>query len=333
MTLSNEFKSGILIHVKICAWTGKQQLTPEDLGIPKDKIPSSFELGKKPMVPPSIIGALKHQDYLARKLLEGLSLPYIFGSARFLPKTNVIEFFDKYKVIEDCYARLVEDLVTNFQNYKFAVRADFVEAAKTAHERLSMQASYTTPLDEYINSFIERIEKKYPRVEDIREKYDMSYTMIQAELPDLAEASIDDVSEEAQKVRLIQEAYKKKHMKQLEKHAEDTVKYIRDIAKDVIDDLISSLSQGKKWTEKTMDKIEDAITRFTKVNVIKDVILEEALVSFKKKYLGGYSSEQIRNSDDIRKDMLKDLTVLSEIVTNVEQINALTEAYKKIVVN
>ena len=331
VNLSNEFKTGVLIHVKICAWTGKQQLTPEDLGIPKDEIPESFDLGKKPMIPKSIINGLTSQRTAIQNLMEDLCLPHYFGFSRFLPKSNTIEFFDRYKAIEDCYAKLVEDLINNFENYKWAVRADFVEAAKSAHARLSLRASYTTPLDEYINEFIDRIEKKYPKADDIRMKYSMTYDMMQAQLPDLAEASIDDVSEEAQKIRLIQEAYKKKSIKQMEKHAEDTVKYVRDIARDVIKDLVESISQGKKWTEKTMNKIEDAVTRFTKVNVIKDAILEDALLSFKKKYLGGYSSEQIRKSDDIRSEMLKDLTALSEIVENVEQISALTAAYKNVV--
>jgi hypothetical protein len=328
--LNQALVDGVLCSVHVYGWTGEQQLTSEDLGIAKESLPDSYKLGKKPMIPPVVMAAIKHQDGQARKLLEDLSLPFgDFGSGRFIPLSNIVEFTDRFDAIKKEYFKLVDDLITNFDKYKFEIRGDHIKAAKEAHERLSKLASFTTPLDQYINEFLERIEAKYPRVEEIRAKFDMISSMKHESLPDLAElSSADIITEDKTKIKLIFEAEKKRMTLEAEKQAEVRVKYIRDLAQQCINDTIEFMSHGKKFTDKTVNKISDMIERFQKINIVNDEILEDALVAFKRKYLDGYKSEQIRNSKDLQKVMIVELTKLKEIVTNVEQTQALIEAYK-----
>jgi hypothetical protein len=328
MSISNAFTLGVMIDIYIGAWTAEKQLTAEDLGIPKDRIPKSFKLGSKPLIPPENIAKFKQLDGLARRLLDSMSFPFVFGNARFMPKKNIVEFDAKFQAIKADYEKLVDDLTLNFDKYKFAMRTDFIAAAKSAHERLCQIVGFTTPLDQYVNEFIARIEKQYPKTDDIRGKYSMTYTAFQMELPDLAEASIDDVSEEGQKIRLLQEAYQKKMRKQMEDYAETLVKSNRDQAKKVIDTLSASLAKGGRFTSATYDMIENMVSKFMRLNITNDVLLETSLVAFKNKFLDNNTAEQIRKNKNIQKEMLADLIVLNKIIEDVGQISALTKAYQ-----
>ena len=329
MSIQDAFSKGILADVNVSAWSAEKQLTAEDLGIPEDKIPKSFKLGKKPLIPPDRIAKFKVVEYRARRLLIDLSFDYKIGQhCRFLPKRNIVDFDTKFQVIKDDYEKLVEDLITNFDMYKFAQRSDFIEGAKSAYDRLKAIGGFDILEDEYVNGFIARIEELYPKKEEIRSKYSMSYAFWQMELPDLAEASIDDVTEEGQKIKLLQEAYQKKMLKQLDEYAEALVRDNREQAKTVLDGLIKKFKDSKKFTEATKDTVTDMITKFQKLNVTEDRAVEAALLNFKSVYLDQYTAKQIQLSKGIQNSMVVDLRQLITIVEDAEQIKALAEAYK-----
>ena len=279
--------------------------------------------------PPDRIAKFKVVEYRARRLLIDLSFDYKIGQhCRFLPKRNIVDFDTKFQVIKDDYEKLVEDLITNFDMYKFAQRSDFIEGAKSAYDRLKAIGGFDILEDEYVNNFIARIEELYPKKEEIRSKYSMSYAFWQMELPDLAEASIDDVTEEGQKIKLLQEAYQKKMLKQLDEYAEALVRDNREQAKAVLDNLIKKFKDGKKFTEASKDSVTDMITKFQKLNVTEDKAVEAALLNFKSVYLDQYTAKQIQLSKGIQNSMVVDLRQLITIVEDAEQIKALAEAYK-----
>jgi hypothetical protein len=73
MSIKNIFTNGILVDVNISGWTGEKQLTAEDLGIEKNKIPASFKLGKKALVPRVVLDKFTPYD------------PELFFPLRFSP--------------------------------------------------------------------------------------------------------------------------------------------------------------------------------------------------------------------------------------------------------
>ena len=330
MSIQYTFSNGILVDINVNKWSAEKQLTAEDLGIPKDKIPDSFKLGKKPLLPPDRIAKFECLDGKARKLLIDMSYEYNIGPhCRFLPKKNILEFETKFQAIKDDYAKLVEDLITNWDMYKFAQRSEFIKAAKAAYVRLQAIGGFDVPEDKYINDFIERIENLYPIKEEIRSKYQMSHVFWQMELPDLAEASVDDVTEEGQKVKLLQEAYQKKMLKQIDEYAEKLVKDNREATKKDIDDVISLLNNSTKFKMSNYNKILNMISRFQRMDITADKTFETALLTFKSKYLDGKTAKQIENSKAIKTSMIEDLIQLNKLISNTEQIKALAEAYKQ----
>ena len=351
MSIKNIFSNGVLIDVNISAWTGEKQLTADDLGIDPEKLPESFKLGKKSLIPTAVIQKLRHIDYLARRTLESKSYKFPFGSARFIPKKIFDEFNTEFETLKNNYMALVSDLVTNYDSYKRQMRTEFISAAKEAYERLTKLNNIEDQIlcipriekdangkdvtvmkevtqDQYINEFLERIERCYPKVESLSRRFSMDFVAFQMELPDLTEATIDDVAEEHEKITLLQEAFQKKMRKEMESYAENIVRENRDRANDVIQTMTANIKNKKRFTETTYNMVLNMINTFISLNITDDIKLEQALMNFKIKYLDGFSSKQIRESTTMQIDMLKDLTQINTIIQDASEIQALAESYR-----
>jgi hypothetical protein len=337
MSISNIFANGVLIDVNISGWTGEKQLTAEDLGIDKDKIPASFKLGKKALVPRTILDKFAHLDYMARRLLMTKSFTFPFGSARFLPKKAFDEFNTEFTVLQTNYQACVDDLINNYVNYKLSMREEFLIAAKEAYQRITKingvelivtdDGAQMTE-DQFINAFLERIEKVYPKPETLRRKFGMDYAAFQMELPDLTEATIDDVAEENEKRNLLTEAFQKKMAKQMVAYAETLVKEPRERTNAVIEKIIDNLKNGKRFDVRTVDMISNMIKEFKTLNIVGDFNLESTLTWFKETYLDKYTPKQIKESDQIKADMLRDILGIQVMINDASQIQALAEAYR-----
>jgi archaellum component FlaC len=351
MSIKNIFSNGVLIDVNISAWTGEKQLTADDLGIDPEKLPASFKLGKKSLIPTATIQKFRHLDYLARKTLENKSYKFPFGSARFIPKKIFDEFNTEFETLKNNYMALVSDLVTNYDSYKRQMRTEFISAAKEAYERLTKLNNIEDQIlcipriekdangkdvtvmkevtqDQYINEFLERIERCYPKVESLSRRFSMDFVAFQMELPDLTEATIDDVAEEHEKINLLQEAFQKKMRKEMESYAENIVRENRDRANDIIQTITANIKNKKRFTETTYNMVLNMINTFISLNITDDIKLEQALMNFKIKYLDGFSSKQIRESTTMQIDMLKDLTQINTIIQDASEIQALAESYR-----
>jgi hypothetical protein len=386
MSIQNVFTNGVLVDIHIRAWTGEKQLTPTDLGIPADKLPKAFKLGKKSLVPPEVIARFRNLDYLARKLLTDSSYPFPFGSARFVPKMAYVEFDDAFNNLKKKYELELESLLNNYTKYQYEMRTQFIAAAKTAYRRLSELKGYdgldkkddegnpvyimeivdlgelkdkkgntvyeTKVIDgrevsvparlideikvpeklteyEFVNAFIDRIDKCYPSIEQLRKKYDMVYYPFQMELPDLSQASIDDVASECTKASLIQKGYQAKMVKELQGYATKIVEENRARAQKVIDTLANNIAQGKKFSNTTMKMVLKMINDFLKLNITNDETMEKELSNFRDTYLCNNSAKQIHESNEIQNAMLKDLKKLQELVRDNEAISALADAYRQ----
>ena len=329
MSIKNIFANGILVDICICAWTAEKQLTPEDLGIDASKLPKSFKLGKKALIPPSIIAKFKHMDYEGRSLLNGLSFPFPFGNARFLPKKLFTKFNDAFEQLKLKWDAAVTDLVMNYATYKRDMQADFISAAKEAYERINkIQGACALSQEEFINQFLSRVEKLYPRPDTIFNRFDISFSVYQMEIPDLTEATISDIAEENDKIRLLTETFQKKMVREMENYAEKLVKDNRDRVSVVLESLKENLTGKKKYSEKTANMVENMINDFLNLDIIDDARLKTSLVDFKAKYINGTTSKIIRNNTKVQKEMLDALTAISNIIMDAAEIKALADGYR-----
>lgn len=344
MSIKNIFTNGVLVDINIHAWTGEKQLTASDLGISTKNSSKVFRLGRKTLVPPEILAQFKQIDNKARLLLIDRSYPFPFGNARFVPKKAFVEFAEEFEELQKSYMEKVNNLIENYDHYRIEMRTHFLAAAKVAYKRLSAMhndellakkdekgrlTGETLTEDEFINAFLDRIEKCYPTKEAIREKYSIEYLPFQMELPDLAQATIDDVAEENTKRDLLQRGYQLKMKKELESYAQKMVEENRARAEEVISTLKDQLNSTGFFSVKTHNKISNMIDNFRRLNVSGDDNIEAALQGFKKKYLDAYSPKEVRESDEIKNNMVADLMKLQKALQDEEKVIALAEAYKQ----
>lgn len=344
MSIQGIFTHGVLVDVDVRAWTGEKQLTSADLGISTKNSSKVFKLGRKALVPHEILAKFKKLDNKARILLIERSFPFPFGNARFIPKKAFVEFSGEFEEIKKEYLKQVEDLLTNYDKYRLEMRTHFLAAAKTAYKRVSALHSdeflakkdekgnptgETITEDEFVNSFLDRIEQCYPTKDKIREKYSMDYIPFQMELPDLAQANIDDVAEENTKREILQRGYEIRMKKELQEYATKIVEDNRKRVEDIIRNLKNQLTSTGYFTVKTHGKISRMIDNFRRLNISGDDVIEKALQAFKIKYLNRYSAKEIKNSNEIQTNMIDDIEKLLVALENQERIVALAEAYKQ----
>lgn len=344
MSIQNIFTNGVLVDVNIRAWTGEKQLTAQDLGLPVEKMPKAFRLGRKLLVPAEILGQFKRLDHLARTLLLTRSYPFPFGGARFVPKKAFVDFVEEFEELQRQYDAAVKDLIDHYDTYRIEMRSQFLAAAKTAYNRLSQLHGYDGLLkkdekgnstgenlteDEFVNAFLERIEKSYPTIEKLQEKFSMNYVPFQMELPDLSQATIDDVASEKTKIELLQRGYQSKMRKELESYAHKIVEENRARVQKVVDTLTDNIENNRRFTESSRNMVISMIDNFGRLNIAEDTNLEKGLVAFKRKYMDPNPAKKIRESDEIQNNMLIDLKKIQLAVKNTEQINALAQAYKQ----
>jgi hypothetical protein len=329
MSFQNIFTDGVLVDLNIGKWTGARSLQAEDLGIPKEKLPKTFRLGQKTLVPKEVIDNFSHLDYLARKLLTDKSFPFAFGNARFVPKKLFQEFVDELKTLQERFFNSVEDLCTNYEKYKLEVRPEYVKAAHAAFNRLSkFDTDFDESQDEFINNFLARVDSFYPTVESVRKRFSMSFVVFQVAMPDLSQAGIDDVVSEARKSQLIENTYKDALYDKVQEYVNNMVGELRDKASSVLTTLKNNIKEGKRISEASLNSVKKMVETYEKMNIVGDNNFYDKLCSFRKKYIDPHTAKGLRNSPQILQDMLIELKVLVDEADNQVGISAVADAYK-----
>lgn len=328
MELSQLFNDGSLVDIDISMWTGEKRLQPEDLGIPKDSISKTFTLGSKKLLPKEVRSKFKNIDYEARKLLVSKSVSFPFGGARFVPKKALVEFVQEIDKLQQKFQKLVDDLVANFNKYKLDIRAEYVAAAHKAYDRLKQLKGFDKTRDEYINEFLARVDSFYPKAEEVRSKYSIDYHVFQVALPDITQASYEDIVSEQKKISMMEKAFSSKINRKIEEFAANMIEEIRSKAELVLSKVTDNMARGGRISEATLRMLRQMIANYQSLNVIGDSVFENELLEFKKKYLDIYDAESIRNSKEVYKEMTTDLQKLTKMACDQSTIKALSDGYR-----
>ena len=328
MGFDTVFTDGVLVDIDVHTWTGERQLKPEDLGLTEKDVSKAFRLGSKTLIPAEIMSQFKHLDYESRKLLTEKGFSFPFGGARFIPKSTMIDFADGMGNLIEKFNAVVEDLISNYDKYKLQMREHYVYAANEAYEKVQSKG-YDKTKDEYINEFLSRVDSFYPSAEDIRKRFGMEYHVFQVALPDLSEASYDDIATESQKMRLLEDSYKKSLYRKINEFTENIVKELRAKAETVIRKVRDNIKEEGRVTERTLKMIRRMIQNYESMNIVGDSVLVGQLKEFKTKYLDGVPAVKYRTDKDFRLEIGDALERLLATATDQVAIDTLISNYKQ----
>lgn len=327
--LGKIFTSGNLAYVTVGMWTGQKLLTPEDLGLKGTDISSAFSLGKKNLIPASVISELKALENKARATLIAYSFDFPIGAARFVPKTSVVKFVEEIDVIVKRFNDKADELAANYTNYRLEMRTEYVDAAKEAYERAkSLSQGMDKTENEFINEFIERIEQSYPKVQDIRKKFHMEYYLYKMDLPDVTQAKYEDLMDEGNKVRMMEDAFNRKLSKKVESFIDECTSGLRAKAAEVLGNFSEALKGNRRFSEATIKSIRSMIEDFERKNFVGDDVMIKHLTDFRTNVLDCFTADSIRTSKVVRKKILEDLQSVMRIATDESAIQEISRRYR-----
>jgi hypothetical protein len=327
-SLNKVFTDGNLVDVSIRMWTGERMLQPEDLGLSDSHISDAFKLGKKALIPREVTTGLKRLDQQARACLNKHSFPFAFGGSRFVPKKTFIKFAEEFEGIKQKYEERVQSLLDNYENYKLEMRTHYVAAAKEAHARMTSIRNIETDENVFVNDFLARVDSFYPPKEKLESKFSIDYMVFQVALPDLTQASYDDLIEEDEKIQMLQMAKQMELQDRIKTFVEDTVSGMREKASKVLGHFESSIKGYKKITKASINAVLNMIDSYIDLDIIGDDEFIAQMVSFKQDHLVHLTDVVLKQRPEHAKFICDELKRLVTMAEDHAAISALSDAYK-----
>lgn len=328
MSFEKIFTHGVLVDVNVSIWPARTQLQAEDLGIQSENIPESFSLGHMKLIPPEVMSELNHFDYLIRSLLKKHSFPFEFGEARFVPKKVFPTFSDEFDTINQQFRQKIEEFVVSYPRYKLQMRQEFTKAASQAYERLLTLCGFDKPRDEFVNEFLERVESLYPSEETIRSKFNAEYVVFQVSLPDLSQATYDDVATDNEKMALMQEAYERALYKRVQRFVDSVVTEQRGNAVKVMAHVAENMKKGKRFTEATLNSLRNMVAEYERMDVVGDADMLKRLRDLKQRVLDHVTAKQVAESGKLASNLRKELEALVALANDKAAITAIAQNYR-----
>jgi hypothetical protein len=324
--LEKVFGKGCLLNIHISRWTGSRKLQAEDLGLAKNEVPASFSLGWKKMIPAEAISEMRHWDYLARLCVEKHSFPFPFGDCRFVARTQLDDCVEQLDKIIASFNAAADRIVASYKRYRIEMRAEFLRAAQEAYRRrATLCGGLDTPEDKFVNQFLARIDKAYPKEEDLRAKYSMSYVVFQVSLPDITRATYADIAQDSERIHLMRESFELSLRQRMDKFVTDTATGLREEADDALSRMAKTLRGNGRVTRATLDIALNMIDRYERMDVFEDTAYKNALRDFRTRVLGMYDAKQISDDKGLRSNVVKELEALAEMARDSTSITKLVE--------
>jgi hypothetical protein len=327
-SLAKVFTDGNLVDVNVRMWTGERNLQPEDLGLSEENISEAFKLGRKALIPMDIITGLKRLDSQARSCLRKHSFPFAFGGSRFVPKKTFMKFAEEFEEIKQKYSEAVQALLDNYDKYRLDMRRHYVEAAHTAYARMTSMRKIEMDENVFVDTFLARVESFYPAKEKLEDKFSMDYMVFQVALPDLTQASYDDLMEEDEKIQMLQMAKQAEMQKRIRQFVDDTVSGLRDKASSVLTHFEESIKSHKKITKASINAVVNMIDSYIDLDIIGDEDFIKQMISFRDDHLVYLTDTVLKQKPDFAKFICEELRRLVTLAEDRAAINALSDSYK-----
>jgi hypothetical protein len=329
MELGKIFTHGNLVDINVSMWTAQKRLQADDLGLESDGVSSAFTLGRKMLIPAEVIAELRSLENKARHILIDHSFTFTFGGARFVPKKRFMEFVTAIDKIIILFDKKADELAANYLQYRQDMRQEYVAAAHEAYTRaFALSKGIAIEETQFLNEFIQRIEEAYPEASEIRGKFHMEYNVFQVALPDLTQASYEDLVDEGNKVKMLEETYRKTLYNKVNSFVDSITNELRGKATVVLTRLSESLAANKKINEASLASVKNMIEEYEKMDFVGDKTFLDHLKMFRIKCIDCYPAKTILNDKVVRSTVQRELKQILEAATNKSAIAELAQRYR-----
>jgi hypothetical protein len=328
----NVFKDGVLVDVNVSYWSGAKVLNPEDLGLDKINVAESYKLGRKFLVPAKVLQRFRTIENRARHLVERNSFSFPIGNARFVPKNKFPKVLAELQKYQKIYEDQTNDLIVNYETYRQEMVPIYQQAAETAwmtQQPIGVQEFSIEDREaerhRFIQEFMARINSYYPDPRTLRARYSLDWDVYEVAMP--AMRLSDSV-----KIARREEANEELHQQMQKKigtFVDDVVSSLRKETTEVCTRVIRNIKEGKVIRSNTLSSLKEFIDRFRELNFVGDLRIETELLNLRKEFLSVHTSDTLKDNADLREELGRRLTMISEAASDITDINSVTGEYKR----
>jgi hypothetical protein len=333
---TNIFKSGWLLDLDVRFWSGAINLTQEDLGI--DKVSEAYRLGRKYLIPEEMVKEYRKIEGEARYIVESNSFQFPIGNAHFITKKRFETVVGKLKDCQTRYAKVVQKLIDNYEDYKAAMLPEYRQAAEDAFIRSTPETMTFGPdydreaeRNTYVNAFLARINSCYPPVHSFNDRFSLTWDVYEIALPRMHKADEQDLIDGLNKQETAQKEYEVQIHSKINGFVDKVVSVLRQETSDICARVVKNIQDGKVVKTSTIKSLQSFIERFKDLNFVGDVQVEEQLKALNDELLNSYPASQFGEDQSLQEELKRKLVEIGETV-NVTDLNSVTGEYKRKVV-
>ena len=282
-------------------WQGNNKLEGEEIGLDLSKLTPEVKeivtLGHKKMYPKEWRDTFIGVYMKAYHYLQANSLPFISDHIRAVPKAKLAEVMAKLDGFQKEYMEAKEAFIANY---------DFIKA--------KWEAKYKGPMWASMAGF-------YPEKHKLAQKFDLYWNIFE-----VTSATYSATS--AAEVQVAYTRAKQELNRRLGEMVEESITYLRAKVKETVSNLSTRLREGRVVNNATLESVRKVGDWFNDLNIFGDAGVEADL---KKMHdaLRGVDSGDLKDNAELSANLISLADTVAETASQLEDINPLTNKYKR----
>jgi len=242
------FEKGSIIDLNIKTWHAKTKITFSDLGIDNSQaVQKVLSLGNHRLIPSKAFESIVSAINEAKTTVDHHSINFsLIKGARYVPDAQINVLQVKLNAVKMRHQEAVIDFLNQY------------EQTKTLHLPLVLEALRNAAQDETTaQNAYSRILSQYPTVEELREKFNMTWA-IYAIQGAKSQAALEMIQNETATIKDV---------------IGDMVKQLRSELAEKLSSLLVLTSKGGKLNKKSYDSTFELLDRVSAMNILGDTEL------------------------------------------------------------
>ncbi len=303
---------GVCVSVKSSIWEGRKKLQPQDIGLTTTEWKSmegKMKLGVKYIIDPALIRPFTTIRQRARGIVLENSIPLgELTGAFFVPNTTFVEMNEGVQEnINEFYAKREEFLAEYDHNSNEWVK----ECRETALEFYDFISS-KEPKDKFVTRFINNMVRAQPTKEALKEKFALRMSVF--ELAEPSNVYVEG-AEHAARAAILDE-YRKNATAQYKGILDTAFSELRSGLVELVNQVGSTLEDGKKFSDRTLNSVKKKAEKLRKLNFIHDAKLEENISSLEK--LCNMGAKSYTSNDEMMTGLKNGLSKIKKSIMDDE---------------
>ena len=282
-------------------WQGNNKLDGEEIGVNFDGLPKEVKeivtLGHKKMYPKEWRDTFIGVYMKAYHYLQANSLPFITDHIRAVPKAKLAEVMARLELFQKEYMEAKEAFIANYELIK-----------------IRWEAKYKGPMWDSMAGF-------YPHKDALGKKFDLFWTVFEVTSATYSTTSVAEV----------QVAYtraKQELNRRLAEMVEESITYLRAKVSQTVSNLANRLRTGGICNNATLDSVRNVEQWFNDLNLFGDKGVESDLKTLREA-LRGVDSTDLKDNAELTQTLIELSDKVAESAGKLEDINTLTNTYKR----